>query len=197
MIDAVDDPEPTDDLRCRTRPRRPRRLLLRARDDPQHLKSPLVHVATREPQLVERDAELGGPAVRLHRDVAGPHGVPRIVRLEVVEHELVALNARGVELEHVARAAIVIAVDADRNDVGESVDITPRQRCADLLGLGVIAPDADVDRVVVVEDGESRVLRRLVAVLGEALREAKRQALRDSLPMALCVVAFGDADWRL
>ncbi|WP_300320187.1 hypothetical protein [Accumulibacter sp.] len=33
--------------------------------------------------------------------------------------------------------------------------------------------------------------------LGEALREAKRQALRDSLPMALCVVAFGDADWRL
>ena len=33
--------------------------------------------------------------------------------------------------------------------------------------------------------------------IGEALREAKRQALRDSLPMALCVVAFGDADWRL
>lgn len=33
--------------------------------------------------------------------------------------------------------------------------------------------------------------------LGEALREAKRQALRASLPMALCVVAFGDADWRL
>ena len=33
--------------------------------------------------------------------------------------------------------------------------------------------------------------------LGEALREVKRQALLDSLPMALCVVAFGDADWRL
>lgn len=33
--------------------------------------------------------------------------------------------------------------------------------------------------------------------LGEALRAAKRQALLDSLPMALCVVAFGDADWRL
>jgi hypothetical protein len=33
--------------------------------------------------------------------------------------------------------------------------------------------------------------------LGEALREAKRKALLDSLPMALCVVAFGDADWRL
>jgi hypothetical protein len=32
---------------------------------------------------------------------------------------------------------------------------------------------------------------------GEILREAKRQALLESLPMALCVVAFGDADWRL
>lgn len=34
--------------------------------------------------------------------------------------------------------------------------------------------------------------------LGEVLRTVKRQALLvDSLPMALCVVAFGDADWRL
>jgi len=33
--------------------------------------------------------------------------------------------------------------------------------------------------------------------LGEAMREAKRQALLESLPMALCIVAFGDADWRL
>jgi len=33
--------------------------------------------------------------------------------------------------------------------------------------------------------------------LGEALREVKRKALLDSMPMALCVVAFGDADWRL
>ncbi len=32
---------------------------------------------------------------------------------------------------------------------------------------------------------------------GEILRDAKRQALLASLPMALCVVAFGDADWRL
>jgi hypothetical protein len=29
------------------------------------------------------------------------------------------------------------------------------------------------------------------------MRDAKRAAVRDSLPMALCVVAFGDADWRL
>ncbi len=33
--------------------------------------------------------------------------------------------------------------------------------------------------------------------IGEAIRDAKREALLDSVPMALCVVAFGDADWRL
>ena len=33
--------------------------------------------------------------------------------------------------------------------------------------------------------------------LGEVLRDAKRQALLNSLPMAMCVVAFGDADWFL
>lgn len=33
--------------------------------------------------------------------------------------------------------------------------------------------------------------------LGEIIRDAKRAALLDSVPMALCVVAFGDADWRL
>jgi hypothetical protein len=33
--------------------------------------------------------------------------------------------------------------------------------------------------------------------LGEVILDAKRDALLKSVPMALCVVAFGDADWRL
>ena len=36
-----------------------------------------------------------------------------------------------------------------------------------------------------------------IARIGEALRDARRAALLESLPMAMCVVAFGDADWRL
>jgi hypothetical protein len=35
------------------------------------------------------------------------------------------------------------------------------------------------------------------ARIGEVIRDAKRAALLNSVPMALCVVAFGDADWRL
>jgi hypothetical protein len=43
-----------------------------------------------------------------------------------------------------------------------------------------------------VQAGEPEKVR-----IGEAIRDAKRAALLDSVPMALCVVAFGDADWRL
>jgi len=40
---------------------------------------------------------------------------------------------------------------------------------------------------------ESQGLERL----GEVIRSVKRKALLGGLPMALCVVAFGDADWKL
>lgn len=43
------------------------------------------------------------------------------------------------------------------------------------------------------ESGKERGKERI----GEVIRDAKRAALLDSVPMALCVVAFGDADWRL
>jgi hypothetical protein len=33
--------------------------------------------------------------------------------------------------------------------------------------------------------------------LGEALRALKRKALSDNLLMPLCLVAYGDADWKL
>jgi hypothetical protein len=40
-------------------------------------------------------------------------------------------------------------------------------------------------------------LRAKPGRFGEVLREAKRLAVADSLMIALCLVAFGDADWRL
>ena len=49
-------------------------------------------------------------------------------------------------------------------------------------------------------DGPPAVLPAVppaVPRIGEALRDARRAALLESLPMAMCVVAFGDADWRL
>ncbi len=50
----------------------------------------------------------------------------------------------------------------------------------------------------------SKILERLLRAggedadqLGELILDARREAMLDSLPMALCIVAFGDADWRL
>ena len=58
------------------------------------------------------------------------------------------------------------------------------------IARGVLKRLTDAASTVAADgDGEAR--------LGEVLREAKRAALLDSLPMALCVVAFGDADWSL
>ncbi|MCD6679904.1 MAG: hypothetical protein LT102_04485 [Burkholderiaceae bacterium] len=50
----------------------------------------------------------------------------------------------------------------------------------------------------------SKILARLLRAggaeadqLGELILDARREAMLESLPMALCIVAFGDADWRL
>ena len=50
----------------------------------------------------------------------------------------------------------------------------------------------------------SKIIARLLRAggaeadqLGELVLDARREALLDSLPVALCIVAFGDADWRL
>jgi hypothetical protein len=149
----------------------PHRLLLGARDLADDLEAPLVDIAEREPQLVERDAELRGPALLGRGHVAGPHRVPRPVFLGVVGQHHVALHAGGVELEHVGGALVVIAVDRDHHRVTGRIDIAPREQPADVVRLRIVGPHADVDRVIVVLDREARLELRLAAVLGKALAE--------------------------
>ncbi|MDP3030924.1 MAG: hypothetical protein Q8N33_02500, partial [Rhodocyclaceae bacterium] len=50
----------------------------------------------------------------------------------------------------------------------------------------------------------AKIVEQLVATstnsterFGEVLRQVKRDAVADSLMLAMCLVAFGDADWRL
>jgi hypothetical protein len=42
-----------------------------------------------------------------------------------------------------------------------------------------------------------KAVRAKPGCFGEVLRQAKREAVADSLMIALCLVAFGDADWRV
>ena len=115
--------------------------------------------------------------------LAGPHRIPRVVLLVVVEQHHVALYAGGVELEHVGGAAIVIAVEADGDRVGGDIDVAARERAADAMRFRVVGPHADVQRLVVVEHRELRLDVGLRAVLREPLREAAlpRRALPRSL----------------
>lgn len=67
----------------------------------------------------------------------------------------------------------------------------------------IVSTIATVFGVHAVQVGDAIISRLLQAggteslTIGDAIREAKCAALRESLPMALCVMAFGDADWRL
>lgn len=67
----------------------------------------------------------------------------------------------------------------------------------------VVSTIATVFGAHAVRVGEAIVSRLLTddpsgaKTLGDVMRDAKRAALLASVPMALCVVAFGDADWRL
>jgi hypothetical protein len=158
VIDAVDDTELADDLRRAARPRIPRALLRRAPDRAHDLEAPLLLLARGEPQLVERDPVLRGPAVARDRGFARPHRVPGVVLVLIVEQQHVALHAGGVELEHERRAAVVIGVEADRDHVGGDVGVAAREQRADLRRLRIARPHADVDRLVVVEHRELRVV---------------------------------------
>jgi hypothetical protein len=66
--------------------------------------------------------------------------------------------------------------------------------------LGTIGTVLGADAATVA----AKIVKQLVASskdstkrFGEVLREVKRNAVADSLMVALCLVAFGDADWRL
>ena len=61
--------------------------------------------------------------------------------------------------------------------------------------------DAAIMLMSLGEEEAAEVFKHLspkeVQRLGEAMRTLKRRALLEDLLMPLCVVAYGDADWRL
>jgi len=66
----------------------------------------------------------------------------------------------------------VVAVERDRDRVGRRVDVAAREQGADQLGVRILGPHPDEDRLVVVEDREAGLERRPGRVLGKPLDEA-------------------------
>jgi hypothetical protein len=103
-------------------------------------------------ELRKRNSKLGGPAQRIHRGGRVPHPVPGVVFVLIVGDGVVALDARGVDRELVAGAAIVIGVDHDLDLVAGGANVPARQQLEDLLRLGVEHPDEDVEVPLVIGD---------------------------------------------
>ena len=150
----------------------PLALLLVASEPAPRVHAPDLLLLLPEAQLVQRDPELGGPALRVVGHLAVPDGVPRRVPLQlaVAEDEVDLAAARG-EVELEAGALVVVAVEADPDDVDRVLaEVVAAARVVVDLVRVVVGADRVVEVLVVVEDLELGLLRRGRALDGHVLR---------------------------
>ena len=118
-----------------------------------------------------------------YEDLYGDDARERVTPHVPVPPRRRAATASGVALDSVPAAIAAIAAGAA---VVVSTIATVLGAHAVQVGTRIVA---DLLEQVAATGGQPH--------LGELLRQAKCRALLASQPMALCVVAFGDADWRL
>jgi hypothetical protein len=101
-------------------------------------------------------------------------------------------------------SAIVLLLGCDTTNVADRDAFTRHvaafRRADAPLVLGTVATVLAADAASLA----AKLMKRLAETaktspdrFGEVLRQTKREAVAESLMVALCVVAFGDADWRL
>ncbi len=139
--------------------------------------------------------------------VAFPHneGSEEDIQLEIQDKFLdTLLLATEKDYVHVPEAAypLVLLLGCDVAGTAQQYasHVGNFRRAGAAVVLSTIATVFGEHAVSVGEKFISRLLdeqRPRTNRLGELLRDVKREAVAESLPMALCVVAFGDADWRL
>lgn len=139
----------------------------------------LIAFPHNEGQKIHVLLEIGGAKLYTSglesRYVRGPDGAPPLVFLLGCDVAGAAQDFAGhIRYFRQAGAAVVVSTIA-------TVFGAHAVRVGEAIVSGLLAPPA--------QDGPR--------LIGELIRDAKRAALLQSLPMALCVVAFGDADWQL
>jgi hypothetical protein len=136
--------------------------------------------------------------------LAMPHadGTPADMTLEIGGDTISTIDVKPAHLRKEGEAAPLVAllgcdIAGTANDYTEHI-VVFRERGAAIV----------VATIATVFGGHAASVARLLAEelipngappqrLGEAIRALKRRALLDGLVMAMCVVAYGDADWRL
>ena len=145
--------------------------LLASGDEARALKAPALDgLAAVEAQHADRNADLGGPAARAMRRLALPVLVPlpRVRRL--VDDLPVGDRPRDVDRELIGALALVARVDQDPDPLALRVAIAPGELLDDRR-VDLVAVEAEVDRVLVVQHAHLRPLGRLAAVERRLLRE--------------------------
>ena len=140
---------------------RPVVRLVEAVDVALEVDAPDVELLGREAERLEGDGHLGAPAVRPH-DRFGPPD-----RLDGV-----LLDAAGIDGESDARPLVVVGVEDELDRVVLVPLVAGRQLGPDLVGLGVLHEEGEVERVLVEGGPDEGLLGGLGAVDGVVLIEA-------------------------
>jgi hypothetical protein len=136
-----------------------------------------------------------------HSDVSG-----NFIRLEIGGDviESTYITSQYVKPDQSASSPIVLLLGCDTmnaacNDSYISHAAAFRRANAALV-LGTVATILGTDAAEVAMNLVEKLSKQDVSPderFGESLRRAKREAVAESQVMAMCMVAFGDADWRL
>ena len=125
-----------------------------------------------EAERVVRDGEFRAPPVLEDACADVPDRVPRdVVDAPVLRENPVALHPRDVGGKDKRGLPVVVGVDHDAEPVGLGAAVPPRELADDLLRMGVITDDADVQRAVVVQEPHGRDLRGERSFFGVELGE--------------------------
>ena len=154
--------------------RRPVTVLIAAAEAPLKVDAPGLHRLRAELQRLERNFDLGVPAVFTDARADIPDAVPiRVLIAALVRHLRVPLRARRVDRKLVAVALILEGIDDDLEAVSVGgVEVLAQLVDDDLRRLGIFREYADVDRAVVVQQLDFGLVGRRLTLAGIVLDEA-------------------------
>ena len=169
-------------------------LLVRPRDHPLEVDAPSRLVFLLEAKLRKRDAEFGRPTARILLGAPFPHAIPGVVVPVIVEECAVEERAAGGDAEVEAGALVVVGIEIDGERIGCEFGVSAAEKRLDFSWVRIEKPGPHVNRVVVVQDANLRLLGRLLSLVRIALGE--RGVGRGGLPRGFIELAV-DADAAL
>src|SRR5262249_11619263 len=138
-------------------------------DKPSNLHSPWDIAGYFVAKLSQRDSDFRRPALGVSANGAVPCGIPIPIDLIfriIARPDAVSLNAGGAHFEMPGAAAISASIEVEPNCVRKRVPVATGRGRHDGFRIRVEATDAEIDRVVVVEDPDLGFLARVAALIG-------------------------------